>query len=213
MRTSRRKHDEDAVRLDPDVVSTACAKTLSRIRTERGDPRTFAVTSSRRGEGRSTVAEGLALANCLRHGRKTVRMTIESAARVDRSSQLDVERGGVDVLAAIEWERPGQIGRLPSRIVMKPGSESADPLWVSELVESLVQEGYDVVADVPPLPPVGEGDQFAASFDVVILVVEAGSTPAPAIRSAARSLLEPPVVVLNRTRSSVPRWFPIAGGG
>jgi hypothetical protein len=48
-------------------------------------------------------------------------------------------------------------------------------------------------------------------FSATILVVRAGRTRLPAVRSAVRLLAVPPAVVLNGKRSAVPRWVRALG--
>ena len=44
-------------------------------------------------------------------------------------------------------------------------------------------------------------------FDTVVLVVRAGVTSLDAVRASLKFLDQEPVVILNGTKSSVPRWL------
>lgn len=78
---------------------------------------------------------------------------------------------------------------------------------VRAMLAELRSHEVDVVADLACLPPKGTGDQVADLFDVIVLVVKAGSTSADDVRRASLFLAEPPMVLLNRTASAIPRWL------
>lgn len=183
----------------------ACADALRKIPARDRDVHTIGVTSSRRGEGRSTVAAGLALADVKRLGRRCILLDLDTDS----------------------WERGSASGgapkRLPSSVwklvdwvnadfgVLRLGDQvdggELTRAQVGGVLAELLDHAVDVVADLPALPPDGSGDQFAGLLDVVVLVIQAGSTAEDVVKRASLSLAEPPVVLLNQTRSAVPRWL------
>lgn len=194
----------------PPVVIAACTGVLQKIRAESPGMRSIGVTSALSGEGCSTIAAGLAVANASHFGGRTVLVDLDIGCdslaappreRADHPESLGIAR-------AIEWIT-ADLGVLP-RARWSPSRGAA-----RALVDALLQElaGLDVlaIADLPPLPPHGCGDRFARSCDEVVQVVRAGSTDVAVARAAAAVLDTPPFVVLNQVHSSVPRWLPGLG--
>jgi Mrp family chromosome partitioning ATPase len=64
-----------------------------------------------------------------------------------------------------------------------------------------------VVADFPPLLDDGLGIVASRLMDTVVLVARAGETPMPCIAQASSLLAAPPAVILNSTRSKLPRFM------
>lgn len=223
----------------PTEVVASCGQALRRIRATHSGLSSIGVTSAARGEGRSTLATGLAIADVRILGRRCVLIDLDFAA------DTPLPGGGPNDLAMPSGDRDGaQSGSPapdPARSLESGSSGSlADSLmeaidWVNrdfgilrlgqfdrsprptrhgvqELVRHLVGAGFDVIADLPCLPPVGFGDEFAGSFDAMVLVVQAGGAPQERIKQAAGTLPIPPMVLMNRTRSSVPKWLRFMGG-
>lgn len=195
----------------PEILS-ACGQAARRIRGTRPQARSIAVTSTAHGEGRTTVGVGLAIAQVRSLGRPSVLVNLDTdswTAPAGEDDRADPARGRASVMDAIEWTNPDlgilRLGRLIE-------ASELTRARAGSVIAEIVTHGYDVVADLPCLPPAGSGDQFAGLFDVVVLVVRAGATSADAIRAAAQTLPNPPVVLLNRSRSAIPRWFPFFGG-
>jgi Mrp family chromosome partitioning ATPase len=70
-----------------------------------------------------------------------------------------------------------------------------------------------VVLDLPPLLTLGYSPLAAGVADAIVLVVRAGVTPAEFVREAIARLEDTPPrgIVLNGTRSPLPRWWPERG--
>ena len=211
-------------------IELACRDVLRRVR-ERGGT-SIGVTSARRYEGRTTIAQGLATANWGSGRRPTVLLDAgggadysfarPAGARRPRKTGLsDVLSGDRSIQDAIEWVAPdlgvitaGHAVRKASGVGAR-GSTRMRVLKVStasSVVRDLEAAGFDIVADLPPLPPVGVGDRLAALFSVTLLVVKAGSTRLELVRQAAATLPQNPLVVLNGTSSAIPNWIPGLGG-
>lgn len=194
----------------PEILA-ACGQAARRIRSSHPEARTIGVTSTSRSEGRSTVASGLAIALARSLGRQTVLIDLDTdnwTSSAGEGSRGDAPDDPASLMEAIEWTNAG-LG------ILWLGSQLEAAELTRARAGSVIAEiharGYDVVSDLSCLPPTGSGDQFAGLFDVVVLVVRAGATSAAAIRSSAQVLPNPPVVLLNRTHSSVPRWLPFGG--
>jgi Mrp family chromosome partitioning ATPase len=190
-------------------IELACRDVLRRVR-ERGGT-SIGVTSADRYEGRTTIAWGLATANWGAGRRPTVLLDTASgeAHRPDRIGLSDVLSGNLSILDAIEWVAP-DLGVITAGQAVT--ASSVGGLGSIFVVRDLEAAGLDVVADLPPLPPVGVGDRLAALFSVTLLVVKAGSTRLELVRQAAATLPQNPLVLLNGTSSAIPSWIPVLGG-
>lgn len=207
-RTSRRP-------LVPEQALTACRAVVRRL-SESGLS-DVAVTSTRRGEGRTTVALGTALV--LREAGPGPVVLLElDAARPSLAEVLRLRhapglsealRGTVPLERCISWV-DGALGVLRAGDV-DPGGHDVDGGDLGGrlpgVLGALAAAGCRVVADLPPLPPHGPGDRLAAAFSATLLVVRAGRTPVAEVRAAARTLASPPAVVLNATSSALPGWL------
>lgn len=195
----------------PEAVVHACRQAL-RSASPRALPRTVAVTSTVRGEGRSTLAAGTTLVLREDTDRRTVLVELDLerpslAATLGLARQPGVSEvlaGELPVWDAITWW--DGVGVLVAGSVVDSSAQLGQFVR-QRVLDDLVGAGLSVVADLPPLPPSGRGDRAAPSFDLTLLVVRAGVTPLPGVRAAARSLSAPPAVVLNETSSAVPRWL------
>lgn len=186
-------------------IELACRDVLRRVR-ERGGT-SIGVTSALRQEGRTTIAWGLAKANWGAGRRPTVLLDTTSggAHRPDKIGLSDVLSGDLSILDAIEWVAP-DLGVIDAGHAVREAS-GVGALGSIFVVRDLEAAGLDIVADLPPLPPVGVGDRLAAIFSVTLLVVKAGSTRLELVRQAAATLPQNPLVLLNGTSSAIPNWI------
>lgn len=170
------------------------------------------VTSTLRGEGRSTVALGiaLALAEC---GADTVLVEMDivqpqlaQRLSVSRFPGLgDLAEGRVDLAQTMQPIAPnlrvitaGQIGgSIPHAL---------SQLARNDVLAEIVATGNVVVADLPPLFGNSMGRQAAGLVSDLVLVVRAGVTPVRRIEEAIAGLEASPKVLLNGTRTRVPSW-------
>lgn len=199
----------------PNEVLAACSSVLAGVRRPRrrssgsgSAVASIGVTSSEHGEGRTTVAHGLAVAQRNEYGRKTVLLDFggdgdDSTGGLGLNAVLD---GEVRVLDAVAWVAP-HLGVLRATASFDGASTLVSRFRASSALADLLSAGYAVVADLPPLPPAGAADRVAGMFDTVVLVVRAGVTSLDAVRASLKFLDQEPVVILNGTKSSVPRWL------
>jgi Mrp family chromosome partitioning ATPase len=195
----------------PEDVLAGCRPVLRRWGTPDGGP--IGVTSASRGEGRSTVAAGAADVLHIEHGQSTVLLELD-LDRPSMASTFEVRdhpglgelvRGEAALTECITWAQP-RLGVLPAGSV----HDVVDVLTRfrrSEVLSDLQRAGHAVVADLPPLWPHGTADRVVDLFPRLMLVVKAGSTALPALRSAVSTLDTTPAVVLNQKHSAVPRWL------
>lgn len=191
----------------PDQLVSGCTAILRRLRAELPEFRSVGVVSALPGEGRSTLAAGLATAWATAEGQPTALLDLSDSnpASGDPTQPTGATPGSGDPLQQLDWVLPG-LALLRTRSWLPPGT-TVTRGSVSQLLGALEARRLAAVADLPAMPPYGSADQLAEAFDVVVLVVRAGSTPLDAVTMAADALPGRPAVVLNRTRSAVPRWL------
>lgn len=195
----------------PEIL-TACGLAARRIRSTHPEARSIGITSTRHGEGRSTAAVGITIAQARSLGRQSVLVDLDTdswTTPTREGNRAEPTSGRASVMDAIEWADP-ELGIL--RLGKHMEASELTRARAGSVIAEILAHGYDVVADLPCLPPTGSGDRLGELFDVVVLVVRAGAASGDAIRASAQVLPKPPVVLLNQTSSSIPRWFPFFGG-
>lgn len=191
-------------------VLAACARALGNARVLHPGARAIAVTSSRPGEGRSTIAAGLGMADVRTAGRRCIVLDLDTDSwGAAKFSYVTAGRSMPErVLPYVSWATK-DLGLLEIGGLVDGASLTREQ--VDGVIQQLLQEGFDVVGDLSCLPPYGGGDEYAGLFEVVMLVVEAGATPEHIAHRASQVLVRPPVILLNRTKSAIPAWLPLGG--
>ena len=178
------------------------------------------VTSAIRGEGRSTVALGLAatLARDLEVRVTLVEADLEHPCLADflqvspgpgLTAVLREEQQLFEVVCSLPV-RFGALSLIPAGKAVKNVAPllrrltALDPFRGAKGLTGLV------IVDLPPLVHTSFGAMAAGLADATILVVRAGVTPHQLVREAIARLEDHPPqgVVLNAFRSSIPRWWP-----
>lgn len=180
-------------------------------------PAIIGVTSSISGEGRTTVALGLAetLAVDLDVPVALVEVDFDRPALARRFDITPVP-GLADVLRGEyrldEVLRPvsenlsvvtaGSVGPDAPRLLRQ--TPVLDPFRVDDTMSGII------ILDLPPIINHSYAATAASVADAVVLVVRAGVTPYDVVREAiARCEDRPPQgVVLNGPRSALPKWWP-----
>lgn len=187
---------------------------------ERATLAVIGVTSAIRGEGRSTIALGLAatLAQDLGVRVTLVEADLEHPCLADAlqvgptpglSAVLREERELHEVICSL----PARFGAL-SLIPAGKATKNATPLLRRLTTRDPFRgpRGLTglVILDLPPLVSTSFGAPAAGLADATILVVRAGVTPHQLVSEAiARLAGHPPQgVVLNAFRTAIPRWWP-----
>jgi len=181
--------------------------------------RTVQVTSSRRGEGKSTVAAHLAL-TIARHTPGRVGL-IDCDLRKPRLHELyglDQSKGMTDFMRGIlplnavlkETMQPNLRVITSGRVISGPSK-----LFETEVIQrafAKINQEFDIVlVDSPPLLPVSDPLLLAEEMDGVILVVMAGRTPRQVVRRAREMLstVEANVLgaVVNNADEALPYYY------
>jgi len=175
-----------------------------------GEVRTVLVTSAVQGEGKSTVALGLAaaLARSLDHRSLLVETDLRNpsiAARLGLPNEPGLAEHIVEDVPLAETIRTGPHRKMSVICAGRSLSAPAANVVASGRMARLVGEvraRYDdriVVLDAPPIVSAPETLGLAELVDGIILVVRAGRTPREIVRQALRSLRRERVlgIVLN----------------
>lgn len=178
------------------------------------------IISAIRGEGRSTIALGLATSLAADLGvpitlvdadfeHPTLANLLGAGPSPGLASVLREEHGLSEVVCAPASHLPdlsfipaGKAGRDSARLLRRLAAE--DPFRDPQGLKGLV------IMDLPPIVNTSYGATIAALADATVLVVRAGVTPQRLMREAlARLEGRPPQgVVLNAFRSAIPgRWW------
>lgn len=158
------------------------------------DPRSIVITSSRMGEGKSTVSSSLAwvLADS---GEQVVlidadlrRPAVAGIFHLDGTVGLTQVLAGTATLAdALQTtDKPG-LYILPAGQIPPNPSELLGSQRMHQLIEKL-SETHRVILDAPPLLPVTDAALLSASADGAVVVVSASDTHHEHVRRAASNL-------------------------
>ncbi len=176
--------------------------------------RRLGVTSSLRGEGRSTVALAMALVQQLDYGRSALLLELDLenpslAPRVGadgRPGLCELLRGDVSLERALQAVPDGPLFLAAGAAFGSP-VRAVTELARGDILARVAGSVDVVVADLPPLLASDHGRAAAALFDQLLLVVRAGVTPVVRIREAVSGLPAPPAVLLNGVRQDLPTWM------
>jgi len=170
------------------------------------------ITSSIRGEGRTTLALATALV-LAEYGLKVALLELD-LARPELAHRLGVSRSpGVGDLAEGRASLSDTMRPVIADLMLMPAGQlhGSVPRALREFassgaIDSLRAQGHVVVADLPPLVGNSIGRQATSLMADVILVVRAGAVQASTIKEAVDGLPVAPRVLLNGTHSKVPSW-------
>lgn len=181
--------------------------------------RTFQITSSRRGEGKSTTAAHLAL-TIARHTQGRVGL-VDCDLRKPRLHEIygvpqakgmtDFMRGILPLKGVIKETLQPNLSLITSGRVIS-GPSKLFETEVIQLAFSKITPEFDIViVDSPPLLPVSDPLLLASEMDGVLLVVMAGRTPRQVVRRARAllSTVEANVlgVVVNNAAEALPYYY------
>ena len=169
--------------------------------------RVVMVTSAIAGEGKTLTATNLALTLAESYKRQV--LLIDADLRrpwVHEMFQLPNDSGLNDGIQAID-DRKIPLLRLTDHLtVLTAGRPDSDPMSVlsSERMKRVLGEAstrFDmVIIDTPPVALLSDAHLLATLVDTVLLVVQAGSTPLAAVKTAVEAVGRDRIlgVVLNR---------------
>jgi Mrp family chromosome partitioning ATPase len=172
------------------------------------------VSSSVRGEGRTSIATAMAIVQARDYGRSTLLLDADldgphlaDLFGLESGPGLaDVVRDQASVKDALH-PVGGGLTVMTAGEITHPTSRLAAELKTSSLLSELQADFDVVIADLPPLLMSTTGALLSEALGIPLLVVRAAVTPAANVRQAIASLSVDPVVMLNGSGSSVPLWI------
>lgn len=190
---------------------------LERISSARGF-RSYSITSSIKGEGKSVTALNLSymmaaefkkktiLVECDLRKPSTLSMKLES---VDSPGLMNVLKGGCELSAAISRVEGTSLYILPAGPLERNSAEFLNSPQLANIIDRL-KAGFDyVIVDSPPLLPLVDMNIISRLVDGLIAVVRAGKTPKDIVLKAFNSLPGANFlgVVLNGAELKMGRYY------
>ena len=180
-----------------------------------GTRRVLGITSASRGEGKTSVALGIATALAADTGEQTLLLECDLETSSDEFFGLTSGAGLGDWL---EGEQPLRILRMPPLVntfLIPAGGIRPDAARVfyrlsqSTIVEDLQEEFPNVIVDLPPLLSIAYSSLAAKVTDRILLVARYGTTTLDALEKAVFLLGRERIsgVVLNAYASRTPGWL------
>lgn len=199
----RSSTDSDHYRMLFSKVDTLCRK---------GKKKAIAMTSSIKGEGKTTTVANLAVAAARDFGKRSL-LVDGDFNNPELSVQFGMTEGPglIDVIG--EQSRLGKtIRRSPiGNLAILPMGQCSDTkkgsnVWTSAGIKDVLREvrgWFDYIwIDAPPVLPLFDMNVISESVDGILLVVQAGETPTPLLSQAVKSLDSKKIIgsVLNRAK-------------
>lgn len=187
----------------PQEVLQSCSMAMRKM----GDTKvaSIAVTSTSAGEGRTTVAAGMALTAARDLGRRVVLLDLDTDGRGVAELGSLADTPGLLQLLHGEARIEECLQRVDNNVdVIVAGGPCPLPELATRmerldsLIVDLVASGRVIVADLPPLMAGAGTARMADLFQTVALVVRAGAVPVPMIQAATAALGQQPVAIMNR---------------
>ncbi len=206
----------DMVRENP--VSFEFRRLARKLSKAHGDapPRTILVTSSNRGEGKTTVAACLAITLAKHYGHRTVIVDCDlRKPRIHKLLAVSSRPGLTDAL-----ERGNLLGTdikptpLPELFVLPCGTRREQPTWLlesfpdSRVMEELLASFDHVILDTAPNLPVPDAVLLGGRVDTVVMVLKAGVTPREVAQRGVELQLEEKENVLGLVINNLERVLP-----
>jgi len=195
----------------PEAVLSACRAASLHI----GTPNltNLGITSTLRGEGRTTIAVAMAAVHRADFGRSVVLvdLDLEGSTLARRLGAgpvpglCEVVRGECALADVIQTVGDG-VRFIPAGVASGSIARTVTEAGKLDLVSRIEREAGIVIADLPPLLGSTSGRSAAALFGDLLLVVRAGVTPVARAKEATANLPVEPSVLLNGTESRLPRW-------
>jgi Mrp family chromosome partitioning ATPase len=194
------------------VVLDACRRAMFQLDVDW--PMSIGVVSADRGEGRTTTAIGFAAIHSRDYVRRTLLLELDFvrpalAARYGLANigLADVLTGKVKIDDAIQLLDDDLFVLTAGRTRNLSPQTLCVEFLRTDLQAQLRRRFSMLVGDLPPILESSGATALAGAFDKLLLVVRAARTATARARDAAGALPTKPAVLLNGTRSNLPRWL------
>lgn len=171
------------------------------------------ITSSVRGEGRTSVALAMAIVQKEDYGRSVVLLDLD-LDNPQLARQIGVRpwpgiaelaRGGISIADVLQPVDEG-IAAVAAGAAGAAAPRIISDLLRMELIDKIGRDFDVVIADLPPLLGSSFGHALASCFPDLLLVLRSRVTPLARLKEATAHLPVEPKVLLNGTHSDLPRW-------
>ncbi len=177
---------------------------------------TIGVTSALDGEGKSTVALGIATAMAADLDSPIVLVELNlTRPSVHKSLGIPAQPGLSEYLRG-ECPLPNALRQITENLFVLPAGDCRnDParlirmLTRANLLLRMDNSGAILVLDLPPVLTASYGVLASSMADAVVMVVRAGQTPEKMVKDAIARLDESTLrgIILNAARPSIPTWL------
>ena len=177
---------------------------------------TIGVTSALDGEGKSTVALGIATAMATDLDSPIVLVELNLARPTIHKSMGIPAQPGISEYLRGECPLPTAMRQITENLFVLPAGDCRnDParlirmLTRANLLQRMDNSGAVLVLDLPPVLTASYGVLASSVADAVVLVVRSGQTPEKMVKDAISRLDESTLrgIVLNGARPSIPSWL------
>lgn len=199
-----RKRDMLVMEEDPRSLEAECYRTLvTNIQYSSVDSRckTIVVTSSQKGEGKTTISGNLALALAA-WGNRVVLIDCDiRRAALHKAFNISNSKGLTDILVNQATLKDVAVGVKETLLLIPAGTVSPNPteLLNSKAMELLLEELKEtcdyVILDTAPVEAVADAQILSAKADGTLVVVKAGDTRINVIQDALN--------LLNKVRGKI----------
>lgn len=180
-----------------------------------GSNRVLGVTSALHGEGKTTVALGIATAMAADTNEPTVLLECDLETSSDDFFGLPEGPGLGDWLSGEQTLRIMRMPPLTNSFLIPAGGNREDAarlfyrLSQSTVIDELQQHFTNIVVDLPPLVSIAYSALAVRVTDHILMVVRYGRTPLDAIEKAVFLIGRERIsgVVLNGYAPSTPNWL------
>lgn len=179
--------------------------------------RVLGVTSTNYGEGKDSIAIGIATAMAVDSKRPTLLLELDLAEpSLHRFLGIDSGRGLTDWLDGDSRLRIVRGAALvPNLFIVPAGAAQEEPArYFHEIVDRDVMVGLqqvfaNVVLDLPPTLTISYASLACALADRLLIVARSGSTPTDDLEASVRLIGKERLhgIVLNGIETRVPRWL------
>lgn len=213
----KKRHQPTGSRLTPDFDNSSLTERFHVMFQQLGfipsleQPLVIGVTSSVRGEGRTTVALGLATAISMQIPLPVLLVeadVVQPILATDLGSNnqglCEYLRDELTLEEAIHQEALNELAVMFAGDLNGQALKTLRSNRLEELFAELIEQYAVIVVDLPPLAMTAESSRLISQLDHVLMVVQAGSTPSRLVKAALDLVPEDKRagVVLNQTRPS-----------
>lgn len=177
---------------------------------------TIGITSAVDGEGKSTIALGVATAMAADMDSPIVLVEL-NLTRPSVHKNLGIpSRPGLSEYLRGECSLPNALRQITENLFVLPAGDCRDNptrlvrmLTRANLLLRMDNSGARIVLDLPPVLTSSYGVLVSSMADAVVMVVRAGHTPEKMVKDAIARLDESTLrgIVLNSARASIPTWL------